>query len=96
MKMLLVIYSRELDETVLGAFKGSGISGYTKMEEACGEGCETEPKLGTHIWPGMNNVLFVALEDGVAQEALAIIGQLKKEHPRAGLRGFLLPLEECI
>jgi hypothetical protein len=27
------------------------------MVEARGEGTETEPKLGTHCWPGKNNIL---------------------------------------
>ncbi len=96
MKMLFVIYSRETDTEVVAAFKRSGMSGYTKMEEVRGEGQETEPRLGTHIWPGMNNVLIVVTEDDEAATAMNLVRQLKKEHPRAGLKGFLLPLEDCI
>jgi hypothetical protein len=96
MKMLFVIYSREADEAVVSAFKRSGISGYTKMQEVCGEGQETEPKLGTHIWPGMNNVMLVVIEDDEAGHAMDLIRGLKKEHARAGIRGFLLPLEDWI
>jgi nitrogen regulatory protein PII len=96
MKMLFIIYSRETDEEVIGAFKRTGIKGYTKLQEACGEGQETDPKLGTHIWPGSNNVLFVAVEDAEVKRVLDMVKQLKKEHPRGGLRGFLLPLEDCV
>jgi nitrogen regulatory protein PII len=96
MKMLFVIYSQETDEDVVAALKRSGIRGYTKMQEVRGEGQETEPKLGTHIWPGMNNVLFVSIEDAEVKKTMDLIRQLKKEYPRAGLKGFLLPLEDCV
>jgi len=96
MKMLFVIYSREADEDVVSAFKSAGMRGYTKMEAVRGEGQESEPKLGTHIWPGTNNVLLVVVEDEEAKQAVELIRNFKKEHPRAGLKGFLLPLEDCI
>ncbi len=96
MKMFLVIYSRGVDEDVVKTFKEAGIPGYTKMEEVCGEGRETEPKLGTHIWPGMNNILFVVLEDDKVAEAKEVIMTLKRENPRAGIKSFLLPLEDVI
>jgi hypothetical protein len=52
------------------------------------------PKLGTHIWPGKNNVLMVALENENVGKLRAVIGELKKLHPQAGVRGFIMPLEE--
>lgn len=58
------------------------------------EGTETEPKLGTHIWPGRNNVIFMAVPDDAIAGLDAKIRQLKQEHPRAGVRSFLLPIEE--
>ena len=96
MKMFLIIYSREADEDIVNTFKNAGIPGYTKMEEVRGEGKETEPKLGTHIWPGMNNVLFVVVENDEVPPAKDLIKQLKERHPRAGIKSFLLPLEDCI
>jgi hypothetical protein len=93
-KMFLIIYAEAADEFVIAALKEAGIRAYTKMVEARGEGTETEPKLGTHCWPGKNNVLLIAVDDeeipGIAERILA----LKKEHPRAGVRSFLLPMEE--
>ena len=63
MKMFLIIYCEAADEEVVGALKEAGIHGYTKMVEARGEGTETEPKLGTHCWPGKNNILLMAVAD---------------------------------
>jgi hypothetical protein len=96
MKMFLIVYSREADEDILAAFKKSGITGYTKMQEVRGEGKETEPKLGTHIWPGMNNILFLVMDDAEVPPTKGLITRLKQEHPRAGLKGFLIPLEDCL
>ena len=94
MKMFLLIYCEAADEAVIATLKEAGVRGYTKMVEACGEGTETEPKLGTHIWPGRNNVIFMAVADEAISRLDARIRELKQEHPRAGVRSFLLPMEE--
>ena len=96
MKMLLLIYCDAADEVVIAALKEAGVRGYTKLKEACGEGTETEPKLGTHIWPGRNNVIFMAVHDDAISLLDARILELKQEHPRAGVRSFLLPMEETV
>mgnify|MGYP001769992827 CR=1 FL=1 len=96
MKMVYVVYSQAADADVLAAIKSSGIKGYTKMERACGEGTETEPKLHTHTWPGENCVLFIALDDSEIASVTDLIRRLKQEHPRAGVKGFILPMEEII
>ena len=96
MKMLLIIYCEAADEDVVVALKGAGIHGYTKMVEARGEGTETEPKLGTHCWPGKNNILLTAVADEEVPRINERISRIKKQHPRAGLRSFLLPMEENV
>lgn len=96
MKMVFVVYSQAADYDVISAIKKTGIKGYTKMEKACGEGVETEPKLHTHTWPGENCVLFLALDEHELPEITEIVRALKREHPRAGLKAFVLPMEEII
>ncbi|MCX5838589.1 MAG: hypothetical protein NTW71_08750 [Deltaproteobacteria bacterium] len=96
MKMFLIIYCEAADEDVIAALKEAGIHGYTKMVEAQGEGTETEPKLGTHCWPGRNNVLIMAVADNEVARINARVHRLNEEHPRAGIRSFLLPIEENV
>jgi nitrogen regulatory protein PII len=96
MKMFLIIYCEAADEDVIAALKGAGIHGYTKMVEAQGEGTETEPKLGTHCWPGNNNVMIMAVADEQVARINERVRLLKAEHPRAGIRSFLLPMEENV
>lgn len=95
--MILVVYSQATDYDVIAGFKNAGIRAYTKLEKVCGEGTETEPKLHTHTWPGENNVLFIALKDD--EDAVVVLDRvrmLKKEHPRAGMKAFVLPMEEMV
>jgi len=96
MKMLLLVYSDAVDEVMINAFKKSGIHGYTKWKEALGEGTETEPKLGTHCWPGRNNVLMAVVEDEAVLKISNTIRKLKSEHPQGGIKTFVLQVEETI
>jgi hypothetical protein len=96
MKMVFIVYSQAADYDVIAAIKQAGVKGYTKMENASGEGVETEPKLHTHIWPGENCVLFLALEENELPPIVELIRELKLEHPRAGVKAFIMPMEEII
>lgn len=96
MKMYLIVYSKATDYDIIGRIKQAGIRCYTKLEEVRGEGTETEPKLGTHTWPGGNNVLFVGVTDHEVSVISDLLREMKHSHPRAGIRGFILPLEEII
>lgn len=94
--MFVIIYCDAADEAVIAALKEAGVEAYTKMVDARGEGTETEPKLGTHFWPGRNNVLLAAVANAETARLEAGLRELKREHPRAGIRGFLLPMEELV
>ncbi len=96
MKMFYVIYASASDENITAAFKKAGYKSYTKSHGATGEGEESEPKLGTHYWPGTNNTLLFAVPDEEIQKLIALTRNIKAENPRAGLRAFTFPLEECI
>jgi nitrogen regulatory protein PII len=96
MKMVMVVYSSAADYDIIEQLKKLGICGYTKLKNACGEGTETEPKLKTHTWPGDNDVVFIAVNDEEVLNILDKLMELKKSHPRAGIRGFVMPLTEVV
>jgi hypothetical protein len=96
MKLCLIIYSEAADEYVMAELKKAGIQTYTKTVEARGVGMETEPKLGTHFWPGRNNVLFTAVADEEAPKIREQLWKIKRDNPHAGVRGFLLPMEDDV
>ncbi|HEX2964902.1 MAG TPA: hypothetical protein VHO84_03925 [Syntrophorhabdaceae bacterium] len=96
MKMFIVVYNDAIDETLISAFKDAEITGYTKWRETIGEGEESEPKLGTHYWPGRNNVLAVVLDDDKVPVISDIIKKLKSRYPKTGIKSFVLQVEETI
>ena len=96
MKMFFVVYAEASDESVTEAFKKAGYKSYTKMHGATGEGEESEPKLDTHFWPGRNNTLLLGVPDEEIGRLIELVRKLKTEQPRAGLRAFTFPLEECV
>lgn len=96
MKMFMVVYSQAADYDVIDQFKKAGIRRYTKMEEVQGEGAESDPKLGTNVWPGKNNVLFVAVPSEESETIKDVVKHLKEKHPRAGVKAFMLPMEETV
>jgi hypothetical protein len=96
MKMFFVVYAEASDESITEAFKKAGYKSYTKMHGATGEGEESEPKLDTHYWPGRNNTLLLGVPDEEIGRLIDLAQRLKVEHPRAGLRAFTFPLEECV
>jgi hypothetical protein len=97
MKMFFVIYATEVDDVVVSAFKNAGFKAYTKMCGLMGEGEESDPKLGTHYWPGTNNALWLAVQNDNVGLLCDLVRKLKEEHSRANLRAFIFPLEEqCV
>lgn len=72
-------------------------SGPTRRCVRCGgEGTDTEPKLGTHCWPGKNNALFIAASDDEVTRIKEAILAIRNAHPRSGVKGFILPMEESV
>ncbi len=96
MKMFLIVYCDAADQDVIDTFTKNGIRAYTKMREVRGVGTETEPKLGTSCWPGKNHALFIAADDGEVCRIKDTIRILRKEHPRSGVKGFIMPMEESV
>jgi uncharacterized protein YaaQ len=96
MKMFFVIYADASDESITAAFKQAGYKTYTKMHGATGEGLETDPKLGTHFWPGKNNALLFGVPDEEISKLCELVKKIRNDEPHAGLRAFTFPLEECV
>jgi nitrogen regulatory protein PII len=96
MKMVLIAYCEAADYDVINVLRKAGIKGYTKFTEVFGEGTETQPRLGTQCWPGKNNFLAIAIEGEELESLIATIKEMKKRHPRAGIKAFVMPVDESI
>lgn len=67
MKMAFVSYSDSVDEEMMELLEGLGIRSFTKWKEVLDQGDTGHPRFGTHVWPGFNAALMVALEDDRAE-----------------------------
>lgn len=95
-KMLVIVYNEAIDVEVMEAMEKCGLKNYTKVMGAYGRGDASGVHLGNDIWPGRNNILYVACEEGAAQEFISSIKELKKRLDREGIKAFLLPIEDLV
>ncbi len=94
MKMFVIVYSSACDDYVMEAIRRGGIKAYTKWREVLGLGMETGPKL-TYS-QGDNDVLSIVVDDKDAAILKGIVVNLRKENPTAGIKCFVMPVEEMI
>jgi len=94
MKMTMVIYNEALDIEVMEMLEQCGIKYYTKLNGVFGSGQSSGIHLGNDIWPGRNNVLYVACSESQAKQIIAGVVELRKKLGKEGIKAFVLPLEE--
>ena len=95
MKICMIAFNRSMNEFILDIFKHDEISGYTLWKDVIGEG-DSEPKHGTHIWPAMNNVVLVAVDEKHLERIKKDFEKVRQQHPEEGMRMFVMPLEEVV
>ncbi len=96
MKMLLLIYDAVFEDDVMEALEQGGRPGYTQWRRVLGRGERAEPRLDDGVWPGFNNALMIAVEDGWAGELAARLRELRLSGGVAGLSLYALPVEQLI
>ena len=93
MKLVIVIYDGGVEESVNEVVEELKLSGYTKLFGAHGFGGRG-PKLGDVIWPGTNNVLYVALEEGEIPPLVERLRKLQAEFRlKPGITILSMPVE---
>lgn len=93
-KMAMVVYNQAMDNEVMEVLENCGLKNYTKIENVYGRGTSSGAHLGNDIWPGVNNILYVACEEGPAKIFLNCVKELRKKLGQEGIKAFILPLEE--
>ena len=94
MKMVMIVYNAALDEEVSELLESAGLAFYTKWTRVLGRGEASGSHLGTQVWPGMNNVVFLATEEDRVPALLCGVRELRRKLGREGIKAFVLPLEE--
>ncbi len=94
LKMVMITYNEAIDAEVMEVLENCGLQNYTKVMGVFGKGATSGTHLGNDIWPGRNNILYVACEQQQAQKILACVKELRKKLGKEGLKAFVLPIEE--
>ena len=94
MKMIHIVYNEAVDTDVMDMLKTCGIKNYTKIMGIYGKGDSSGTHLGNDIWPGRNNLLYVACGEKDAAIIISHVKTLRQKMGREGVKAFVLPVEE--
>jgi hypothetical protein len=93
--MVLIIHDRAIDEEVGDLLSALDLQYYTKWMDVVGVG-EKDPHLGDHVWPGLNNVTMVVVEEGKEEKLMKSVKALQAAFPSVGLRAFVVPVLDAV
>ena len=96
MKQVEIIYNEAIEMELQACLKHKGITTFTRLEHVSGVGTHSEPHMGSHVWPGENNLLFIVSDDENVPKILECVRNLKKKKLKEGIKAFVLPVEEIV
>lgn len=95
LKMVMVVYNEAIDMEVMELMEICVLKNYTKVMGVFGRGETSGTHLGNDIWPGRNNLLYVACQENQSQQLISGVKVLRKKLGREGIKAFILPIEEA-
>ena len=94
MNMVMIVYNEAIGMEVMEVLDNCGTENYTKITEVFGKGATSGTHLGTDVWPGRNNLLYVACDEAKGVELLTGIRELRRKLGREGVKAFIWPLQD--
>jgi nitrogen regulatory protein PII len=94
LKMVMIAYNEAVDAEVMEILGNCTMKNYTKLTGAFGRGVTSGVHEGNDIWPGRNNILYVACEEKQAKQMLSCIKELRKKLGKEGIKAFVMPVED--
>lgn len=93
-RMVMIAYNEAVDDEVMEVVKNSGEANFTKVMDVYGKGMTSGTHLGNDIWPGKNNLVYVACTKEQAGKIIEGIRDLRKSIGREGVKAFAWTLNE--
>ncbi|MFA4887985.1 MAG: PG0541 family transporter-associated protein [Candidatus Omnitrophota bacterium] len=94
LKMVMIAYNEAIDMEVMEAMEICNLKNYTKVMGVFGRGEGSGTHLGNDIWPGRNNLLYVAAPENSAKQLLSAVKELKQKLDKEGIKAFTWSLDE--
>jgi nitrogen regulatory protein PII len=63
MKLLMLIFDEAFEDQVRSRLHDAGVEHYTVIPGVFGQGPSSEPRWGTHVWPGHNVIYLIHLPE---------------------------------
>ena len=95
-EMIVVIFNSSIEEEMMEALKAAGMKYHTKVPGVHGAGECSEPRLDSHVWPGTNTMLLIAVREGSKAPMLGAVREMKERHREEGVHAFVVPITETI
>lgn len=99
MKIAFLIYHDILEDRIEKILEELHIDSYTKWENVTGKFQNSDPLLGTRIYPGHETVRLIPFtEEEAASKLIKMIGEFNSKAVKSidQARMFLLPLEKMV
>ena len=93
MKMAMIVYNEAIDEEVMEVLGNCALKNYTKITGVFGRGTTSGTHGGSDIWPGRNNILYIACDEAQTRQIASCVQGLRKKLGAEGIKAFVLPLE---
>ncbi|MBM3253438.1 MAG: hypothetical protein FJZ16_04225 [Candidatus Omnitrophica bacterium] len=94
MKMIMIAYNEAVDMEVMELLESCDIKNYTKILGVYGRGTTSGVHLGNDIWPGRNNILYIATEEQKAIQLISCVEGLRGKLGKEGIKAFMWDLEK--
>jgi hypothetical protein len=94
LKMVMITYNEAMDMEIMEVMERCALKNYTKILGAFGKGTTSGTHLGTDVWPGHNNILYIACQEAETKELMRRIKELREQFGAEGVKAFILPIEE--
>ncbi len=93
--MIFIVYNRAIDEEMKDLLNDLNIKYYTRWVDVTGVGTKG-PNFGDHVWPGLNNVVMVVVDESLKEQIADALNKLRERFPAVGLKAFVIPDVEMI
>lgn len=95
-EMVFVVFNASIEDEMLEVLREAGMTCYTKIPGVHGAGSCSEPRLGSHVWPGTNTIYLVVVESGDRGRLLDAVRKIKEIHREEGVSAFVLPTTDVV
>lgn len=92
--MVMIVYNEAMDMEVMDILEHCAMKNYTKINGVFGKGTSSGTHRGDDIWPGKNNILYVACTRQDAAQIITCVKELRKRLGHEGVKAFVWDLED--